>query len=164
MATFTSPDGINWTAQHIPGSGSNVGSWAKPYFIGGTSYIVPGVSTYALSTNNGSTWTSYSYPSVITANSSNNFAYNGSNLVMLAAETAVYTSPDGINWTAVTCPYTILMFIMLVVHLLLYQVLVLGIQQITVQLGHKQTFLFLQVHLPHSVIFWLLAVILLVLP
>jgi uncharacterized Zn-binding protein involved in type VI secretion len=106
MATFTSPDGINWTAQHIPGSGSNVGSWAKPYFIGGTSYIVPGVSTYALSTNNGSTWTSYSYPSVITANSSNNFAYNGSNLVMLAAETAVYTSPDGINWTAVTCPYT----------------------------------------------------------
>lgn len=110
MATFTSPNGITWTPQHIPGVGSNVANTssatAKPYFIGGSSYIVPGALTYALSTNNGTTFATYSYPVTITGVGINMIAYNGSNLAMMVGQTSIATSPDGINWTPVTCPYT----------------------------------------------------------
>jgi len=109
----TSTDGLNWTAQTTTSlSASNfyyvntaLGSVGNALLL--NTSTLANVAVDIVSTDSGNTWTAVTLPNSITPSSTGMYIVNGQFVLTANSSAApynemVYTSPDAVNWTALT--------------------------------------------------------------
>jgi len=97
--SYTSPDGITWTARTMPSSQT----WSAIIYAGSQFVALASGAAIAATSPDGITWTSRTLPSSTAWCA---IAYNGTNYCAISSTsgTVAATSPDGVTWTARTLP------------------------------------------------------------